>query len=227
MLAKVMDKILRILRRYRYASKSTIKLPATLQEPSMTGNILRSFAMLACLLLNAHGQEKPAFAAPSSEQFAKLLEFSEPVNFTKTEYSEEKLKRLGGDWGPAIAAYRYADPAHTSRSYKVAVFPTGAVFGADRKKMEEWVAQHRTDATDVESIGTFKTADGRVIQQMPLGFGPGGSEYAAILQCKDQRYEIFISELTDSDIEVQNKGTPKPKRELREIIEAVEALIFR
>lgn len=46
-------------------------------------------------------------------------------------------------------------------------------------------------------MGTFRTEDGRKIYQMPLGIGPGGGKYGALLESHDERYEVIVTVFTN------------------------------
>lgn len=173
---------------------------------------------------------KPAFTPPPAEGIAALLEFGGPVALVCHIASAEELARAPKRKGVPLASFSYSDPAHSSDTITVTVCPAGAFLGEKRAEFNDFVAKHSTKAGEgVPAWGIFPTADGRSIHQFPLGFGPGGSAYGALLPCRDSRYELVVVQSTNFHDDEDWKGHShhvSPKKDLQSIIETIEKLVF-
>lgn len=197
-------------------------------------NILTIPALLAALALTNSCARKSAFTPPSPERIAALLEFATPVTFTRSIASPEDLARAPKRKGVPLASFFYSDPTNTSESIKVLVYSAGAFLGAKRTELNDWIPKHSSEAREgLPAIGVFPTTDGRSCYQFPLGFGPGGSAYGALLPCRDSRYELVMIQTTDHHDDQHLDPDAKdsthhiiPKKDLRSAIEAIERLVF-
>ena len=181
------------------------------------------------MLSNSCAKE-PAFTPPPPERIAALLEFAAPVSLTRRIASPEDLARAPKRKGAPFASFSYSDPAHTSDSITVTVYAAGAFGGAKRTELNDWIPKHSTKAREgFPATGVFPTTDGRLCYQFPLGFGPGGSAYGALLPCRDSRFELVIIQTTDHHDDEDWKGYShhiSPKKDLRSAIETIERLVF-
>jgi hypothetical protein len=167
---------------------------------------------------------------PPAERIAALLEFAGPVTLARHIASVEDLARAPKRKGVPLASFSYSDPANTSDSITVAVYAAGAFLGAGRTELNDWISKNSTNAGEgFPATGAFPTADGRSRYQFPLGFGPGGSAYGALLPCRDSRYELVVVQSTDAHDDEDPKGYShhvSPKKDLQSVIDAIEHLVF-
>ena len=193
-------------------------------------NTLATVSLLAALALSSSCAGDAAFTAPPAERIAAILEFSAPVTLTRRIASPKDLARASKRKGVPLASFSYSDPAHTSDSITVTVYAAGAFLGAKRTEMNDWIHKHSIKAGEgFEAIGVFPTTDGRSCYQFPLGFGPGGSAYGAILPCRDSRYELVVVQSTDFHDGEKPKGYShhvSPKKDLQSVIEEIEYLVL-
>jgi hypothetical protein len=191
---------------------------------------LRTALLFGMLLNFVSAQERvPSFTPPSAEEVASLLDFAGPVSLSVRIHDKESLARRPKD-GISHAAYSYSDRARTSVSITIAVYPAGEFRKKIRAELIEWVTKHAAPRREgIPSIGVFRASDGRALYQFPLGFGPGGSADGALLPCRDPRYEVVIFQATDfhDDDPTDHSHHVSPRKELREVIEAVEAILLK
>ncbi|CAN5204975.1 hypothetical protein BH23VER1_BH23VER1_24670 [soil metagenome] len=79
-------------------------------------------------------------------------------------------------------------------------------------------------------LGVFPASDGREIYQIFLGFGPGGSAYGALLECSDNKHELFVTVLNDGHDEEDAKIYSHhvgPKNSAKDAIQQIAALIIK
>ena len=173
---------------------------------------------------------KVGFSPPSPEQVAGLVQFAGPVNLTRHVATPEQLARPNRK-GIPLASFVYSDPGHSSDTIAVKIYPAGAFLGKKRPELARWASNQATNRTDVPPPwGAFRASDGRLIYQFPLGLGPGGGAYGALLRCRDDRYEIVLIQSTNFHDDEDGKEYAhhvSPKKELRSVIEAIEMMVFR
>jgi len=194
-------------------------------------SILAASSLLATVVLCEAGAGEAAFAPPAPERIAALLGFGGPVALTLRIASAEDLARVAESEGRPLASFFYADPAHTSDSIGVAVYAAGRFMGANRAKWNDWIAKRTSEvvAPDSLKVGAFPTADGRLRCQFPILLGPGGSVYGALLSCRDARYELVVSQVTNSHDGEEKEYASRhvaPKKDLLSVIEEIERLVL-
>ncbi len=186
--------------------------------------------LLSWTLLDSVLASDSAFTPPPSDRIAALLDFNSPVSLSVRVYSKEELARKPED-GVPLVGYSYSDAESTSVTIMIGVFPVGEFQTEKRVGLEKWITEHATPSRDgIPAIGAFLASDARSILQFPMGFGPGGSTEAALLTCLDSRYEIVLIQQTNSHDDEDPKTYyhhAVPQKELREIIEAIEVIIFK
>jgi len=190
---------------------------------------ITTISLLAAVALCSSCAKEPTFTPPPPERVATLLEFAGPVVLARHIATEEELTRAPKRKGVPLASFSYSDPAHSSDTITVTVFVAGAFLGAKRAAFNDWTAKHSIKAQEgIPATGVFPAADGRSIYQFPLGFGPGGSAYGALLLCRDSRYELVVVQSTDYHDEDPKDYSHhvSPKKDLQSIIETVETLVF-
>lgn len=186
--------------------------------------------LFAAGVLTSSCAREPAFTPPPAERIAALLEFGGPVALVRRIAGDEDLARASKRKGVPLASFSYSDPAHSSDTITVAVYPAGAFLGAKRAEFDDFAAKHSAKAGGgFPAWGTFPTTDGRGIHQFPLGLGPGGGAYGALLPCRDARYELAVVQSTnfhDDEDPKEYLHHVSPKKDLKSIIEAIEKLVF-
>jgi hypothetical protein len=186
--------------------------------------------LLVATALTSACVKQPTFTAPVAGRIAELLAFTGPVSLTQATATEEELARAPKREGVPVASFRYSDPIHTSDTIRITVYPAGTFLGEERTELFEWLTKPSAAARELSpAIGIFRTADGRSIYQFPLGFGPGGSAYGALLPCRDTRYELVLSQHTNFHDDEDPKAYSNhvsPTKELKTLIETIESLVF-
>jgi hypothetical protein len=192
--------------------------------------IIAAIFLFAAGVLASSCAREPAFTPPPAERIAALLEFGGPVALVRHIASAEDLSRAPKRKGVPLASFSYSDPAHSSDTITVTVYPAGAFLGAKRAQFSDFAAKRSTKAEEgVPASGTFPATDGRSILQFPLGFGPGGGAYGALLPCHDSRYELVVVQSTNFHDDEDGKTYShhvSPKKDLKSIIETIEKLVF-
>jgi len=191
---------------------------------------ITAISLFATVGLCGSCAKEPTFTPPAAERIATLLEFAGPVALTRHIASDEDLARAPKRKGVPLASFSYSDPSHTCDTITVTVYAAGAFLGAKRAEFNDWAAKHSTKAGEgFPATGIFPTADGRSIYQFPLGMGPGGSAYGALLPCRDSRYELVVVQSTNFHDDEDGKAYShhvSPKKDLKTIVETVEKLLF-
>jgi hypothetical protein len=191
-------------------------------KSALTGFAIASIVVAGC----AH---KAGFSPPSSERVAGLVEFAGPVNLTRHVATPEQLARPNRK-GIPLASFVYSDLEHSSDTIAIRIYPAGAFLSTKRPELARWASNQATNRTEASAAwGAFRASDGRPIYQLPLGLGPGGTAYAALLACRDDRYEIVLIQSTNFHDDEDGKEYAhhvSPKKELRSIIEAIEEIVL-
>jgi hypothetical protein len=189
-----------------------------------------SILVLGALLVGRTFAQEPTFVPPSAEQIGALLEFSGPVSLALRIHTREELARKP-EKGIPRAGYSYSDPAHTSESISISVYHAGDFLREKRAELMQWISKHATSGSlGIPATGGFRASDGRSIFQFPMSFGPGGWADGALLKCRNPRYEIVVVRQTDHH---KNEDPNifahhvRSRKELREVIEAMEALVLK
>lgn len=187
--------------------------------------------MMVLLGMFSSCDRKGEFAPPSPEKIVELLEFKGPVSLHVRSANEDELKAEA--WGNAQAkvAWAYSDPAHTSDTISVIVFNAGTCFGDKRAEFIAAITKEgKSPGAEKYGFGVFKTSDGRELYSFPMGFGPGGSADGVLIQSRDKRFELMLTQSTsfhDGEDPKSNAGHVSPTKNVKSIVEAVEKLVFR
>lgn len=190
--------------------------------------------LFAIVTLNKlHAEERSSFTAPTSERIAALLEFSGPITLNRKIATPKELKSEKNQKnrnGAALDWFSYSNLEISHDVIKIGIYKKGEFLGKKRANFEESVARqgNLTSGDDFPKLGTFTAADGRTIYQFLGGIGPGGSAYAALLSCKDARYEIVI--IHEKGVDENDKDDVddvSPKKDVKSVIEAIESIVFQ
>jgi len=157
------------------------------------------------------------FTPPPAEKIGALLNFPGPVTLSLRVVPQEELNRRPKR-GVRLAAYSYSDPAHTSQTISIAIYPKG-----------EFLKDRRAELSRSPTTLASRAPDGRSILQFPLGFGPGGEADGVLIACRDPRFEIVLIQQTDYHDDEDPKlfaHHAKPRRKIGEIVTTIEALII-
>jgi hypothetical protein len=189
--------------------------------------------LLAALLCAscATPQQPKTIVAPPAARIAALLDFAGPVSLTcHVATAEELAHPEPKGWGVPIASFSYADPQHSSDTIIIKIFPAGSFLGEGREKIITMLTNQPKEFQKYGGMGAFRASGGRTIYQIPLLIGMGGGMSGTLLQCRDPRYELVVLQ----DVDAHDGKDPKlftnhlrPRRQVLEVIEAIESLVFR
>jgi hypothetical protein len=168
---------------------------------------------------------------PPPETMATLIDYDRPVSLTV----KESGPRPKHEWGNMLNGWIYSSKTQTLHSFSIAIFAGGTLFGTNRPKMEEHIADAELKLNNMPGstntdFAVKSTPDGRKVYYSGLGFGPGGAMLAGFASLPGNSYDLLVAESInfEDDMPVGEKlqDPAKPRSTLQQIFPRVEQFIL-
>ena len=182
----------------------------------------------AILCMSAFGDD---IHGPPPETMATLIDYDRPVSLTV----KESGPRPKHEWGNMLNGWSYSSKTQTLHSFSIAIFAGGTLFGTNRPKMEQHIAEtelklnNRPGSSNAD-FAVKSSPDGRKVYYSGLGIGPGGAMLAGFASLPGNSYDLLVAESInfEDDMPADEKLTDpaKPRSTLQQIFPRVEQFIL-